>query len=64
VNYTDGQSETILGNLLKAERSHFVVATKFSLTNPDSRDPNSGGNSQEDSFCAARGYLSRCVRSD
>jgi aryl-alcohol dehydrogenase-like predicted oxidoreductase len=47
VNYTDGQSETILGNLLKAERSHFVVATKFSLTNPESRDPNSGGNSRK-----------------
>src|SRR5258708_4242294 len=47
VNYTDGQSETILGDLLKADRAHFVVATKFSLTNVKSRDPNSGGNSRK-----------------
>src|SRR5450755_3914438 len=47
VNYTDGQAETILGDLLQADRSHFVVATKYSLTNPDSKDPNSGGNSRK-----------------
>jgi aryl-alcohol dehydrogenase-like predicted oxidoreductase len=47
VNYTNGQAETILGSLLKDERSHFVVATKYSLTNPESRDPNSGGNSRK-----------------
>ncbi|HLY24846.1 MAG TPA: aldo/keto reductase [Aggregatilineales bacterium] len=46
VNYTNGQSETILGDLLKADRDHFVLATKFSLTtNPD--DPNGGGNSRK-----------------
>jgi aryl-alcohol dehydrogenase-like predicted oxidoreductase len=45
VNYTNGQSETILGDLLKADRSHFVLATKYTLTNPETRDPNSGGNS-------------------
>jgi aryl-alcohol dehydrogenase-like predicted oxidoreductase len=46
VNYTNGQSETILGDLLKADRAHFVVATKFSLTtNPG--DPNGGGNSRK-----------------
>ena len=47
VNYTNGQAETILGGLLKSERQHFVVATKYSLTNPESRDPNSGGNSRK-----------------
>src|SRR5271157_240761 len=47
VNYTNGQAETILGGLLKAERAHFVLATKYSLTNPESHDPNSGGNSRK-----------------
>ncbi len=46
VNYTNGQSETILGDLLKADRSHFVVATKFTLTTNPS-DPNAGGNSRK-----------------
>ena len=46
VNYTNGQSETILGDLLKADRAHFVVATKFTLTtNPT--DPNASGNSRK-----------------
>jgi aryl-alcohol dehydrogenase-like predicted oxidoreductase len=47
VNYTDGEAETILGDLLKADRDHFVVATKYTLTKPDSTDPNSGGNSRK-----------------
>jgi aryl-alcohol dehydrogenase-like predicted oxidoreductase len=47
VNYTDGEAETILGDLLKADRDHFVVATKYTLTKPDSSDPNSGGNSRK-----------------
>jgi aryl-alcohol dehydrogenase-like predicted oxidoreductase len=47
VNYTDGQSETILGDLLKADRDHFVLATKFTLTNPRNTDPNNGGNSRK-----------------
>src|SRR5690606_15684834 len=43
VNYTDGTSETFLGEFLKGRREQFVVATKYSLTKPDSKDPNSGG---------------------
>src|SRR3989304_5549413 len=45
VNYTDGESETFLGEFLQKERERFVVATKYSLTKADSTDPNSGGNS-------------------
>ena len=42
-NYTDGQSESIVGALVKPERDRFVVATKYTLTaNRD--DPNAGGN--------------------
>jgi aryl-alcohol dehydrogenase-like predicted oxidoreductase len=47
VNYTDGESESILGELLEGRRQQFVLATKYSLTKPDSTDPNSGGNSRK-----------------
>jgi aryl-alcohol dehydrogenase-like predicted oxidoreductase len=45
VNYTDGTSETYLGDFIAKDRDRFVVATKYSLTKSDSPDPNSGGNS-------------------
>jgi len=47
VNYTDGSSEKILGELLQGRRERFVIATKYSLTKPESSDPNSGGNSRK-----------------
>jgi aryl-alcohol dehydrogenase-like predicted oxidoreductase len=45
VNYTDGTSESYIGEFIGKERDRFVVATKYSLTKSDSADPNSGGNS-------------------
>src|SRR5215471_2689830 len=42
-NYTDGESETIVGELLDGRRDRFVVATKYTLT-LDRSDPNAGGN--------------------
>ncbi len=47
VNYTNGESETILGQVLEGKRQQFVLATKYSLTRPDAIDPNSGGNSRK-----------------
>jgi aryl-alcohol dehydrogenase-like predicted oxidoreductase len=45
-NYTDGSSERIVGRYVKADRDHFVIATKYSLT--DRRDdPNFGGNGRK-----------------
>jgi aryl-alcohol dehydrogenase-like predicted oxidoreductase len=42
VNYTDGASERIVGELLGSDRDRFVVSTKFTLsTDPD--DPNASG---------------------
>jgi aryl-alcohol dehydrogenase-like predicted oxidoreductase len=42
-NYTDGESEEIVGALVEPDRERFVVATKYALTSrPD--DPNAGGN--------------------
>src|SRR5260370_6284818 len=41
--YTNGASETILGELLKGRRDRFVLATKFT-NQTDPGDPNSDGN--------------------
>jgi aryl-alcohol dehydrogenase-like predicted oxidoreductase len=46
VNYTNGSSEKLVGELIGAERARFVLATKYSLsTRPD--DPNAGGNQRK-----------------
>jgi aryl-alcohol dehydrogenase-like predicted oxidoreductase len=42
-NYTDGQSEEIVGELVEGNRERFVVATKYTLTGRRD-DPNAGGN--------------------
>ena len=42
-NYTDGQSEEIVGRLVAPDRERFVVATKYTL-NTRRDDPNAGGN--------------------
>jgi aryl-alcohol dehydrogenase-like predicted oxidoreductase len=42
-NYTDGQSEEIVGALTEPDREHFVIATKYTLTSRRD-DPNAGGN--------------------
>src|SRR3979411_2782127 len=41
--YTNGTSETIIGELLKGRRDRFVLATKFT-NQTDASDPNSPGN--------------------
>jgi aryl-alcohol dehydrogenase-like predicted oxidoreductase len=45
-NYTDGQSEEIVGALTEAERERFVIATKYTLT-ARRDDPNAGGNQRK-----------------
>ena len=47
INYTGGQSEAVLGELLKADREHFVVATKFAGNALDSTELNQAGNSRK-----------------
>jgi len=42
-NYTDGQSEEIVGELVESDRERFVIATKYTLTSRRG-DPNAGGN--------------------
>jgi len=56
--YTDGQSETILADLLAADRDHFVLATKFTLF--DRRDdPNFSGNHRKNLLRSVEGSLRR-----
>lgn len=48
-NYTDGTSETFIGEFIKGERDRFVIATKYSLRLGKGHgfDPNHGGNSRK-----------------
>jgi len=59
VNYTDGESETILGDLLKADRDQFVVASKYTLTHSKDTDPNGGGNSRKNMLRSVERSLKR-----
>jgi aryl-alcohol dehydrogenase-like predicted oxidoreductase len=59
VNYTDGTAEEFLGDFLKADRDHFVVATKYTLTKPDNTDPNGGGNSRKNMMKSIERSLKR-----
>jgi aryl-alcohol dehydrogenase-like predicted oxidoreductase len=45
-NYTDGESEEIVGELVEPDRDRFVVATKYTLTSRR-KDPNAGGNQRK-----------------
>ncbi|HJW60313.1 MAG TPA: aldo/keto reductase, partial [Actinomycetota bacterium] len=57
-NYTNGTSKRIVGELAAADRDHFVLATKYSLsTRPD--DPNAGGNHRKNLVRAVEASLER-----
>jgi aryl-alcohol dehydrogenase-like predicted oxidoreductase len=45
-NYTEGESEEIVGELVEPDRDRFVVATKYTLTSRR-KDPNAGGNQRK-----------------
>jgi aryl-alcohol dehydrogenase-like predicted oxidoreductase len=61
-NYTDGTSESYLGDFIARDREHFVVATKYSLTERRS-DPNFGGNHRKNMMRSVEGSLKR-LRTD
>jgi aryl-alcohol dehydrogenase-like predicted oxidoreductase len=46
INYRNGLSEEILGQLLSGRREQFVLATKYTATR-DKNDPNAGGNARK-----------------
>jgi len=61
-NYTDGESEEQLGELLEGRRERVVLATKYTLTSrPD--DPNAGGNHRKNLVQTLETSLRR-LRSD
>lgn len=59
VNYTNGTSETFVGEFTRSEREHFVIATKFTLTRDDQTDPNQGGNSRKNMMQSVERSLKR-----
>lgn len=61
-NYTDGQSEELVGALSAPDREHFVIATKYTLTSRR-EDPNAGGNHRKNLVQALETSLRR-LRTD
>lgn len=57
-NYTDGTSEKFIGEFMKNDRDHFVIATKYTLTERKS-DPNFGGNHRKNMMRSVEGSLKR-----
>jgi aryl-alcohol dehydrogenase-like predicted oxidoreductase len=58
-NYTNGSSEKIIGELAKADRDHFFIATKYTLNAPDTIKPNHNGNSRKNMMRSVEGSLKR-----
>jgi aryl-alcohol dehydrogenase-like predicted oxidoreductase len=57
-NYTNGTSEKYLGEFIASDREHYVLATKYSLTERKP-DPNFGGNHRKNLLRSLEGSLRR-----
>jgi len=57
-NYTNGTSEKFVGEFIKGDRDHFVVATKYTLSERGT-DPNFGGNHRKNMRRSVEGSLKR-----
>jgi aryl-alcohol dehydrogenase-like predicted oxidoreductase len=57
-NYTNGTSESFLGEFITQNREHLVLATKYSL-NTHPGDPNAGGNHRKNLVQALEASLKR-----
>ena len=55
-NYTNGTSEKFVGEFIKGDRDHFVVATKYTLSERGT-DPNFGGNHRKNMRRSVEGSL-------
>jgi len=60
--YTQGTSETLLGEFMKGQRERWVIGTKFTM-NTSPGDPNAGGNGRKNLRRALEGSLQR-LRTD
>lgn len=58
VNYTNGTSETYVGEFIQENRDKYVVATKYTLSR-DWDDPNAGGNSRKNMMVSVEASLKR-----
>ena len=60
-NYTNGTSETFVGEFIHAQRDRYVVATKYTLrlTTGDEHNPNLGGNSRKSMLRSVENSLRR-----
>lgn len=56
--YTDGSSETFVGEFVAADRDHFVVATKYTLFDRK-EDPNFSGNHRKNMMRSVEASLQR-----
>ena len=57
-NYTNGTSEKFVGEFVRSDRDHFVIATKYTLTERKA-DPNFGGNHRKNLRRSVEGSLQR-----
>jgi aryl-alcohol dehydrogenase-like predicted oxidoreductase len=57
-NYTNGTSEKFVGEFMRSDRDHFVIATKYTLTERRT-DPNFGGNHRKNLRRSVEGSLQR-----
>ncbi|MBS1883154.1 MAG: aldo/keto reductase [Actinobacteria bacterium] len=57
-NYAGGESERILGELIRAERDRWVLASKYTV-NQRAGDPNAGGNHRKSLLASLEGSLRR-----
>ena len=57
-NYTDGESEELVGEFIASDRERLVVATKYTLTGRRD-DPNAGGNQRKNMVQTLEGSLRR-----
>ena len=57
-NYTNGTSEKFVGEFIRSDRDHFVIATKYTLTERTA-DPNFGGNHRKNLRRSVEGSLQR-----
>src|SRR5262245_52306408 len=57
-NYTNGTSEKFVGEFIQSDRDHFVIATKYTLTERKA-DPNCGGNHRKNLRRSVEGSLQR-----
>jgi aryl-alcohol dehydrogenase-like predicted oxidoreductase len=64
-NYTNGESEQVIGDFIKGDRDRYVIATKFTLYNFEDQknqhkdDPHHGGNSRKNMYRSVDESLDR-----